>query len=120
MMKGYVIIFSVLVGFLLAITSVTLAANSAIAPGWIQVNTDGFGDTRNAIQLLEVYDSYLYAGTWSGDGGNHTAQIWRAADGKDWNQVSPAWAVANELVFDAGIKILIVNFHIAGQIWLPL
>ena len=121
MKKGLIIISVILGGFLLAVTSVALAATSATALGWIQVNQDGFGNSLNSIASLEVYDGQLYAGTWSNDYGNHAAQIWRATDGKNWYQVTPSWTVANGVVsdmqvFDSQLYVGIANDN-GGEIW---
>lgn len=120
MNKGYIITIVILGGIFLALTSVALAATSAVAPGWIQVNQDGFGDLRNSIGSLEVYDGQLYAGTWSTHG-NYAAQIWRATDGKNWSQVTPSWAVANDVVLDMQrfgnyLYAAIANEY-GGEIW---
>lgn len=88
------------IGFLLATFSVALSAAAILAPGWMQVNTDGFGNPNNFhIAALEPFNGYLYAGTWSNNV-DEPGQIWRSADGKSWNQVTPPWAIQNSTIFD--------------------
>ena len=55
---------------------------------WFQVNTDGFGDNRNAaVNCLIEFDGFLYASTYhfSGEG----FEVWRCqvCSGSDWQQV---------------------------------
>lgn len=98
MKKSFVIVTIIVLSISLTALLVQ-AAISAVDPGWIQVNSDGFGDARNLVKSLEVYNGQLYAGTWGSEDG-HPAQIWRASDGKTWNQVSPPWAATNGVAFD--------------------
>jgi len=86
---------------LLFSTSVAFAADDILAPGWKQVNQDGFGDPRSWIQSLEVFNGYLYAGTWASDTSHEfDAQVWRTNDGENWSQVSPSWSTYNGVVWD--------------------
>lgn len=53
-----------------------------------QVNQNGFGDYLNKqIPSLAAFDDYLYAGTWHWFSETASAQIWRSADGMNWEQV---------------------------------
>jgi len=57
-------------------------------PGWRQVNADGFEDPGNQqVPSLAVFGDHLYAGTWHDDGTAISFQIWRTADGVNWQQV---------------------------------
>lgn len=99
MKREHLITIAIVVIILLPIPSVGFAETVALTIGWIQVNSNGFGDAKNSIQSLEVFNEQLYAGTWSNEEG-HAAQIWRSADGKSWGQVTPSWAVTNQVVLD--------------------
>ncbi len=89
-----------LLGLALLLLAAPAIAQAPVAvPGWAQVNSDGFGDARNAIGPLAVFNGALYAGTWS-NAADHPAQIWRAADGKRWSHFSPPWSEATESAYD--------------------
>jgi hypothetical protein len=85
-MKNRLFLLMAIVLGLTLITSAVFAAELIIVPGWSQVNVDGFGDSRNTIQALEIFNGSLYAGTWSREDG-FSAQIWRTSDGHNWTQV---------------------------------
>jgi hypothetical protein len=122
MKKSYIFTFIIILTIILASLSVVSAESNAIAPGWIQVVSDGFGDTRTSVQSLEVFSGYLYAGTWSIDEG-HPAQVWRSPDGKSWSQVTPPWDNSSQVVLD----MITFNGHLylslspstdtGGEIW---
>ncbi len=111
------LMIAIVLGFTL-MTSVVFAADLIITPGWSQVNVDGFGDPRNTIQSLEVFNGYLYAGTWSREEG-FPAQIWRAGDGQNWAQVP--WVNENGVVWDMveynGQLYAGTNSYLGGEIW---
>ena len=73
----------------LCIFNVTAASTrlAGLDPGWVQVNTSGFGDGNNQDIWagLAVFGDYLYVGTENGTTG---AEIWRSANGADWSQVN--------------------------------
>lgn len=69
---------------------------------WRQVNVDGFGDSRNrAINSLEPFGGYLYAGTFNSLAG---AELWRSADGVAWSPVVTAGLVST---YVTGIEDLV-------------
>ncbi|MCS6845028.1 MAG: hypothetical protein NZ528_12020 [Caldilineales bacterium] len=86
-------------------TVMALALPAAAAPatgsvvGWARVNTPGFGDPRNALGPLAVFNGQLYAGTWSNADG-HPVQVWRTADGKTWTAFHPPVSSATESLYD--------------------
>ncbi len=57
------------------------------AGDWTRVVENGFdGDVNNATALsLEVFNSYLYAGTWNTTTGG---EVWRSSNGAAWAQVN--------------------------------
>jgi hypothetical protein len=56
------------------------------APGWRQVNINGFGDWWNGgATALELFNGELYAGASNWMEG---ARVWRATDGGNWAAVS--------------------------------
>ena len=72
-------------------------------PGWRQSNEDGFGDPSNGqVPSLEVFGGYLYAGTWDSDAEEIGFQVWRTANGRDWEQVAaePGNGAADLASFD--------------------
>lgn len=87
---------------LLMLAAPAVALSPMAVPGWAQVNSDGFGDARNAIGPLAVFNGTLYAGTWS-NATDHPAQVWRAADGKHWSEFSPPWSDTTESAYDLAV-----------------
>jgi len=60
-------------------------SSTGISGDWTRVVTNGFGDANNSdILSLEVFNSYLYAGTYTSTGG----EVWRTNDGTTWTQVN--------------------------------
>ena len=61
---------------------------------WQQVMNGGFGDTMNAgIDHIAEFKGSLYAGIWNANlttGASAGGQIWRSADGKNWDKVVDA------------------------------
>lgn len=59
-----------------------------------QSNSDGFGDPRNTMAILEPYNGYLYAGTaFFSEGPGSGAELWRCKKcdkPADWMQVQEA------------------------------
>jgi hypothetical protein len=105
------------VGVALAL-SVAIAGATASAPGWMQSNTSGFGQPENYnAGALGTFGTQMYAGTWN-EGG---AQVWRTADGKTWNQVTPGWSLSNTEVYYAtpfGAYLYVGTGNMAGgEIW---
>ena len=58
-------------------------------PGtWGRVVANGFNDDAGnaAILSLQVFNGFLYAGTWNGTTGG---EVWRSSNGAVWTQVNP-------------------------------
>jgi len=69
--------------FSLGLAVATIAQGTT--PGWVQVNTDGFGDQQNdTISALASFDGQLYAGTFQDS--YNGAQLWRTT-GSSWTAV---------------------------------
>ena len=61
-------------------------SNTGIAGDWTRVVTNGFGDANNVgILSIELFNGYLYAGTYNGTTGG---EVWRSNDGTTWSQVN--------------------------------
>lgn len=55
---------------------------------WLQVNSDGFGDSQNGqIPSLAVFNGYLYAGTQNYTHHPESSEIWRTSNGTTWEKV---------------------------------
>ena len=89
---------------------------------WARVVTDGFGDADNgAAPGFEVFNGYLYAGTFNWDTGG---EIWRTADGTTWNQVNADGfgdydndAIASFAVFNGCLYAGTMHDSTGGQVW---
>jgi len=74
-------------------TQLATKTHRALAPqastanrAWRQVNQAGFGNVNNnAVNALEPFESYLYAGTTNAISGT---QLWRSPDGAAWSLVA--------------------------------
>jgi sugar lactone lactonase YvrE len=69
-------------------------------PGWKQVNINGFGDIENSVSTLDVFEDYLYAGTWYTEGPD---QVWRMNLAGNWEDVSPPWSLNSWGLLDAQV-----------------
>jgi hypothetical protein len=89
---------------------------------WSQVNATGFGDTDNqCATVLEVFNGYLYAGTFNSDTGG---EIWRTSVGTTWNQVNTDGfgdgnnhAASSFAVFNGYLYAGTENDTTGGQVW---
>ena len=66
-------------------------SGTGIAGDWIRVVTNGFGDASNQIVAMDVFNGYLYAGTYNWNSATITSTggaVWRTNDGTTWTQVS--------------------------------
>lgn len=95
------------------------------AGSWRQVNTDGFGRgvTLEDITLAAV-QGQLYAGVSRVLGGTFRAELWRSADGTDWQSVftDGLGQPANEAVtalaeFSGALYLGLRNETTGGQVW---
>jgi PKD repeat protein len=60
-------------------------SSTGVSGDWTRVVTNGFGDANNSgIFSFEVFNSYLYAGTYKSTGG----EVWRTNDGTTWTRVN--------------------------------
>lgn len=72
---------------------------------WTRVITNGFGDAANSAALtFEVFNGYLYAGTYNWNTAAMTStggEVWRTDDGLAWTQVNTAGfgSVNNDTVY---------------------
>jgi hypothetical protein len=99
-------------------------------PDWQQMNTNGFGVPQtNEVSALEVFNGYLYAGTYNPidlallfDG----AQIFRSADGVTWTPVTqPGFGNSHDIAPPAILDLTSFNGYLyagtgrgnASQIW---
>jgi len=66
-------------------------SSTGISGDWTRVVTNGFGDANNQVVAMDVFNGYLYAGTYNW---NYTAitstggEVWRTNDGITWTQVN--------------------------------
>jgi hypothetical protein len=105
-----IVIFSMLVGLT---TSTAQSSQPATqpnsnpgAPGWNQVNIDGFGNpATNGVSALENFNGQLYAGATSWTEGG---QIWRTSNGTDWMPVSEVGFTSTMTTTNLAIIDLIV------------
>jgi DNA-binding beta-propeller fold protein YncE len=93
------------------------------AGDWARVVTNGFdGDTDNqCATTLEVFNGYLYAGTFNWDTGG---EIWRTPDGTNWTQVNSDGfgdydndAIASFAVFNGYLYGGTMHDSTGGQVW---
>ncbi len=90
---------------------------------WTRVVTNGFGDADNeCATALEVFNGYLYAGTWADE--TNGGEVWRSGDGLNWtrvvsqgfgdtnNEAIASFAVFNDYLY-AGTR----NDSTGGQVW---
>lgn len=54
---------------------------------WAQLNQDGFGDNNFQIPSVQEFEGFLYAGTWKNVDEVTSAEVWRTADGSNWEKV---------------------------------
>ncbi len=54
---------------------------------WGQLNQDGFGDNNFQIPSVQEFEGFLYAGTWKNVDEVTSAEVWRTADGSNWEKV---------------------------------
>jgi hypothetical protein len=85
------------VGVFMAWVWVRAASTPLSTIGWQQVIVPGFGSMQR-IGSMETYQSQMYAGTFYPISGG-LAEIWRTADGKNWQQFTPAFTT-EAAVFD--------------------
>jgi hypothetical protein len=117
-MKGQRSILFLLVvvsGLLALVAVIASAAGSQLdsqvegnLPGWRQANADGFGDPANQqIPSLAVFGDHLYAGTWYTQGVAATSEIWRTADGTNWQKVGAGFGhgAAHLAAFDSYLYV---------------
>jgi hypothetical protein len=91
---------------------------------WQQVVSNGFNaDAANiSVPAMEVFGSYLYAGSWNTDTG---AEIWRSDDGSTWDQVNldgfgegyDNGFVGSMAVFQSALYAATSNCNTGGQVW---
>ncbi len=90
---------------------------------WTPVVSNGFdGDAANVAALsFEVFNGYLYAGTWNSETGG---EIWRTPDGTTWNQVNTDGfsdydndAIASFAVFNGYLYAGTMHDSTGGQVW---
>jgi len=93
------------------------------AGDWARVVTNGFdGDTDNqCATTLEVFNGYLYAGTFNWYTGG---EIWRTSNGTTWTQVNTDGfgdydndAIASFAVFNGYLYAGTVHDSTGGQMW---
>jgi len=80
------------------------------------VITDGFGLNIGSLSSLATFGNYLYAGGWWGD----TIQVWRSANGSDWEQVYARQlnGVATALeVFGDELFLVVENIDTGLEVW---
>jgi len=80
------------------------------------VITDGFGLNIGSLSSLATFGNYLYAGGWWGD----TIQVWRSANGSDWEQVHARQlnGVATALeVFGDELFLVVENIDTGLEVW---
>jgi hypothetical protein len=97
-------------------------SSSGDAGTWSQANATGFGDTDNmGVTGLEVFNRYLYAGTFNWDTSD---EIWRTNDGTSWNQVNADGF--GDYDNDASVSFAVFNGYLyagtrhastGGQVW---
>jgi parallel beta-helix repeat protein len=95
-----------------------LSATAALSFSWTQVNTSGFGDTKNySAYRMITYNSRIYVGIW----GDNGAQVWEY-DGSTWSNKTPSWdtnnAGVNSLaVFNNKLYVGTYNGTTGAEIW---
>jgi len=47
---------------------------------------------------MATFDGQLYAGSWNMGSGD--AEVWRTADGRTWDEITPPWSSQVSAVFD--------------------
>ena len=88
-------------------------------PGWLQVNSNGFGDPLTGeVSALEAFNGYLYAGTYNPinpapgqlyDG----AQIFRSQNGMTWSAMTlPGFGDTHDIAPPAILDLTIFNGYI--------
>ena len=98
------------------------------APGWEQVNSDGFGDPQTVeISALEAFNGRLYAGTTNPIAG---ARIFRSQDGATWTPVTqPGFGIPHDTASPSILDLAVFNGRLyastglgdgPGQIWRTL
>jgi hypothetical protein len=97
----YKVILSIIIFFLgISFTWVCVqaASTSQTTIRWRQVNENGFGSLQS-ISALDSFDGYLYAGTWANPYNN--GEVWRTADGKNWQNFTPVLLTDTQVIADA-------------------
>lgn len=98
-MKARLVVLAGLVMVIALALPVSAAPAAGSVFGWARVSEPGFGDPRNAIGPMAVFNGQLYAGTWSNAEG-HPVQVWRTANGKTWTAFHPPVSSATESLYD--------------------
>jgi uncharacterized protein YjiK len=97
-------------------------SSSGDSDDWTRVVANGFGDADNECALgFEVFNGYLYAGTFNWDTGG---EIWRTPDGTNWTQVNTDGfgdydndAIASFAVFNGYLYAGTMHDSTGGQVW---
>ncbi len=94
------------------------------APGWQQVNSNGFGDSSTLeVSAMEPFNGYLYAGTHNPVS---DTQIFRSSDGLSWNAVTePGFGEPHDIAARAILAFTVFNNRLyagtgrgnASQLW---
>lgn len=79
---------------------------------WVQVNTNGFGDSTNAHSNMIIFGDYIYVFTSNGTN-------WRTQDGINWEQIDlPFTTTAQRLtVYNNQLYIATTTADSEKQIW---
>jgi hypothetical protein len=121
-MKARLLAIAILVailslGFVLAVSA------QGGASGWIQVNTNGFGNAQNkSIGSLTPFGGDLYAGTFNSSGTG--AQLWHTSTGSNWTAVitngfgiTPNFGIDHLLSYNGQLYAGVANDVTGGEVW---
>jgi hypothetical protein len=100
----------------------------SLAPGWQQVNTNGFGDPlTEEVSALAAFKGHLYGGTSNPTDG---ARIFRSQDGVTWTAVTqPGFGITHDIRPPSILDLTVFNERLyastgrgddPGQIWRAL
>ena len=98
------------------------------APGWQQVNSNGFGDRQTGeVSAVEAFNGQLYAGISNAIGG---ARIFRSPDGTTWTPVTqPGFGISHDIMPPSILDLTVFGGRLyastgrgdgPGQIWRAL
>jgi len=90
--RYFILMFILMFGIIYNAQLTRVHASQALASKntstWLQVNSDGFGDSQNGqIPSLAVFEGYLYAGTQNYTHHPESSEIWRTSNGITWEKV---------------------------------